>query len=57
MTNQTSFTPEILDQLKDDHAEAVKAGLKDFMFGAVEMNTRYAGYLIEYLERKFGGKK
>lgn len=54
MTNTVKFTPEMRDQLRATHAEAVKLHQDSFTFNELEYDTGYAQYLLEFLDQKFG---
>ena len=54
MTNTVKFTPELRDQLRETHAEAVKFHQATFHFDGQEYDTEYAKYLLEFLDQKLG---
>lgn len=45
-----NITSESFKELKKAHAAAKAKGETEFTFHGVELDTGYAGYLIEYLE-------
>jgi len=48
------FTPELVKKLRERHAKAVEMECDLFMFEGQELDTSYAGYLLEYLDLKMG---
>ena len=49
-----AWTPAKLTKFKRDYAKAITDGKVTFMFEGHEVLVRYAKYLIEYLENRFG---
>jgi hypothetical protein len=39
-------------RLRKAHNRAIKVGNRSFIFDELEYDTRYAGYLLEYLDMK-----
>jgi hypothetical protein len=47
------FTRKRLEVLREKHANAVRKGKDSFRYWGTILDTRYAGYLIEYLDNRF----
>jgi len=51
-----NWTADMLKRLKAAHHKAVSSRADQFVFDGHDFDTRYAKYLIEYLEPKFKGQ-
>lgn len=49
-----TFTPELLDKLRNTYNQAVADNQNEFVFEGHPFVTGYAKYLIEHLENVFG---
>lgn len=54
MMDNITWTREKREQLRKAYAEARQAGKDVFEFDGHEYVTRYAGYLLKYLDARLG---
>ena len=54
-TQLIQMTPELRDDLRQTYQRAVDTGAEEFTWQGHELLTSYAGYMLDFLDIKFGG--
>lgn len=56
MTEQVlEMTPALRDDLRQSYQQALSEGAEEFTWQGHDLLTSYAGYMLDFLDIKFGG--